>query len=117
MCPKSCQRSLHTWPRATCVPSSPNPFLPAAGDNRIIIHGGANTAPWQLSADARAAIAAAGAVLLQREIPEAVNVEVAQVCCAVLCCAVLYCAVLGRGMGMMEVTPVGGRGVREEWIG
>lgn len=48
------------------------------GDNRIIIHGGANTAPWQLSADAQVAITSAGALLLQREIPEAVNIEVAQ---------------------------------------
>lgn len=53
--------------------------LLAAGDNRIIIHGGANTAPWQLSADAQVAITSAGALLLQREIPEAVNIEVAQV--------------------------------------
>lgn len=50
-----------------------------AGDNRIILHGGANTAPWALGDEARAAISSAGAVLLQREIPEAVNTEVAQV--------------------------------------
>ncbi|KAL4431479.1 hypothetical protein ABPG75_006735 [Micractinium tetrahymenae] len=53
-------------------------LLEEDGDNRIIIHGGANTAPWQLSTEARSTIASAGAVLLQREIPEAVNVEVAQ---------------------------------------
>lgn len=81
MCPKTCWLPQSTC-LATCqlyVPAArPAPWL-AAGDNRIIIHGGANTAPWQLGADARAAIASAGAVLLQREIPEAVNVEVAQV--------------------------------------
>ena len=50
-----------------------------AGDNRIILHGGANTAPWALSEAAQAAVSSAGAVLLQREIPEAVNTQVAQV--------------------------------------
>lgn len=50
-----------------------------AGDNRIIIHGGANTAAWELGEGARAALRGAGAVLLQREVPEAVNTEVAQV--------------------------------------
>jgi ribokinase len=49
------------------------------GQNRIILHGGANTAPWQLSEDAKRCIQTAGAVLLQREIPEAVNLEVAEV--------------------------------------
>jgi ribokinase len=49
------------------------------GDNRIILHGGANTAHWQLGAEAQAAIRGAGAVLLQREVPEGVNTEVAQV--------------------------------------
>lgn len=78
--------------QASCVPSPPSlpactlpPFSPPpAGDNRIIIHGGANTVPWELGEGAAAAIRGAGAVLLQREIPEAVNLEVAQasgVCC------------------------------------
>jgi ribokinase len=41
--------------------------------------GGANQSHWELTDDARAALAAAGAVLLQREIPEGVNLQVAQV--------------------------------------
>lgn len=53
-------------------------LLEADGENRIIIHGGANTAPWQLTDGAIAAIRGAGAVLLQREIPEEVNTQVAQ---------------------------------------
>ncbi|EFN51579.1 hypothetical protein CHLNCDRAFT_140074 [Chlorella variabilis] len=52
-------------------------LLEEDGQNRIILHGGANTAPWQLGEEARAAISSAGAVLLQREIPEAVNAELA----------------------------------------
>ena len=55
------------------------PVSLSAGDNRIILHGGANTASWALSDAAQAAISSAGAVLLQREIPEAVNTQVAQV--------------------------------------
>ncbi|KAI7836988.1 hypothetical protein COHA_009170 [Chlorella ohadii] len=54
-------------------------LLEEDGDNRIILHGGANTAPWALSGAAQAAISSAGAVLLQREIPEAVNTQVAQI--------------------------------------
>ncbi|PRW20369.1 hypothetical protein C2E21_9039 [Chlorella sorokiniana] len=54
-------------------------LLEEDGDNRIILHGGANTAPWVLSDAAQAATSSAGAVLLQREIPEAVNTQVAQV--------------------------------------
>lgn len=63
------------------VSFQPCPFLVLlpAGENRIILHGGANTAPWQLGEGTRAAIQSAGAVLLQREIPESVNAEVAQV--------------------------------------
>jgi ribokinase len=49
------------------------------GENSIIIVGGANQSGWQLSDDVKAAIAGAGAILLQREVPEAVNIEVAQV--------------------------------------
>lgn len=50
-----------------------------AGENSIIIVGGANQAPWQLTDAAQSAIKSAGAVLLQREIPEHVNLQVAQV--------------------------------------
>ncbi|PSC74376.1 ribokinase [Micractinium conductrix] len=53
-------------------------LLEEDGDNRIVIHGGANTAPWSLGGQERAALTSAGAVLLQREIPEAVNLELAQ---------------------------------------
>ncbi|KAL4853503.1 Ribokinase [Chlorella vulgaris] len=53
-------------------------LLEEGGDNRIILHGGANMTAWQLDDAARAAISSAGAVLLQREIPEGVNAEVAQ---------------------------------------
>lgn len=49
-----------------------------AGENSIIIVGGANQASWQLSESAKQLVQRAGAVLLQREIPEAVNTEVAQ---------------------------------------
>jgi hypothetical protein len=59
---------------------------PLPGDNRIILHGGANMAAWQLDDATRAAISSAGAVLLQREIPEGVNAEVAQVRGIALCC-------------------------------
>ncbi|KAF8073119.1 hypothetical protein HT031_000780 [Scenedesmus sp. PABB004] len=59
-------------------------LLQDSGENSIIIVGGANQAPeaWQLSADALQLIAGAGALLLQREIPEAVNVAVAEAAAA-----------------------------------
>ncbi|KAG2497847.1 hypothetical protein HYH03_004114 [Edaphochlamys debaryana] len=53
-------------------------LLQAGGENSIIIVGGANQAAWNLSDGVKQLIAGAGAVLLQREIPEPVNVEVAQ---------------------------------------
>ncbi|PNH07921.1 Ribokinase [Tetrabaena socialis] len=52
-------------------------LLQAGGENSIIIVGGANQAAWQLSDSARQLLSGAGAVLLQREIPESVNLEVA----------------------------------------
>jgi hypothetical protein len=42
----------------------------------IIIVGGANQAAWALSDSTKQLLSSAGAVLLQREIPEAVNLEV-----------------------------------------
>jgi ribokinase len=57
-------------------------LLQPSGENSIVIVGGANQAPWQLSEDARRLVQAAGAVLLQREIPEAVNAEVAALAAA-----------------------------------
>jgi len=53
--------------------------LHATGENSIIIVGGANQAEWALSDAAKAQVAGAGAVLLQREIPEHVNAQVAKV--------------------------------------
>uniref|UniRef100_A0A7S0X1M1 Ribokinase n=1 Tax=Chlamydomonas leiostraca TaxID=1034604 RepID=A0A7S0X1M1_9CHLO len=53
-------------------------LLQANGENSIIIVGGANQAAWDLTPGAKAAVGGAGAVLLQREIPESVNVQVAQ---------------------------------------
>ncbi|KXZ56172.1 hypothetical protein GPECTOR_1g148 [Gonium pectorale] len=53
-------------------------LLQAGGENSIIIVGGANQAAWNLSDSVRQLIATAGAVLLQREVPESVNVEVAK---------------------------------------
>lgn len=55
------------------------PVLALSGENSIIIVGGANQAQWGLSEPAQAAIQGAGAVLLQREIPEDVNIQVAKV--------------------------------------
>ncbi|KAG2440419.1 hypothetical protein HYH02_010307 [Chlamydomonas schloesseri] len=57
-------------------------LLQAGGENSIIIVGGANQAAWKLSDGVKALIAGAGAVLLQREIPEPVNVEVAKLAAA-----------------------------------
>ena len=50
-------------------------MLQPGGENSIILVGGANTSEeWQITDDVTAAIQSAGAVLLQREIPETVNV-------------------------------------------
>jgi ribokinase len=52
------------------------------GESSIVVVGGANQAPWQLTDAARRLVQAAGAVLLQREIPEEVNAEVAALAAA-----------------------------------
>lgn len=50
-------------------------MLQPDGENSIILVGGANTSEeWQISDEVTAAIQSAGVVLLQREIPEVVNV-------------------------------------------
>lgn len=50
-------------------------MLQPNGENSIVLVGGANTSEeWQITDDVTAAIQDAGAVLLQREIPETVNV-------------------------------------------
>lgn len=55
-------------------------MLLPSGENSIIIVGGANTAPWDLSQPQKDAILQAKLVLLQREIPDSVNLQVAQMC-------------------------------------
>eukprot|EP00775_Hariotina_reticulata_P011051 gene11051-11206_t len=59
-------------------------LLQPKGENSIVIVGGANQtlAAWQLSDDTQQLISTAGAVLLQREIPEPVNIQVAKVAAA-----------------------------------
>ncbi|BDA46191.1 Ribokinase [Coccomyxa sp. Obi] len=52
-------------------------LLQPSGENSIIIVGGANTAAWDFDDAALELLRSAGAVLLQREIPEEVNVHVA----------------------------------------
>ncbi|WIA29510.1 hypothetical protein OEZ86_012011 [Tetradesmus obliquus] len=55
-------------------------LLQSSGENSIIIVGGANQdeKAWNLSKQEQQLIAGAGAVLLQREIPEAANIQVAK---------------------------------------
>lgn len=53
-------------------------LLQAGGENSIIIVGGANQATWSLSDADKSLIQGAGAVLLQREVPEQVNIDVAK---------------------------------------
>lgn len=53
-------------------------MLQEGGENSIIIVGGANQSSWDLSERSVELIQSAGAVLLQREIPEQVNVRVAK---------------------------------------
>ena len=84
-CTGGCTRVLEARQLTPFKPSVPPAPLPS-GDNRIVIHGGANTAPWSLGGQERAALTSAGAVLLQREIPEAVNLELAQVGAAACRC-------------------------------
>jgi ribokinase len=53
------------------------------GENSIVIVGGANTSEeWQITDDVTSAIQSAGVVLLQREIPESVNVVFAKLACS-----------------------------------
>lgn len=54
-------------------------LLQTSGENSIIIVGGANQAQWQLSDATKQLLKTAGAILLQREIPESVNTEVAEI--------------------------------------
>lgn len=55
-------------------------MLLPSGENSIVIAGGANTAAWDLSQQQKDTILKAKAVLLQREIPDSVNLHVAQMC-------------------------------------
>mmetsp|Transcript_22783 Transcript_22783/g.59345 ORF Transcript_22783/g.59345 Transcript_22783/m.59345 type:complete len:332 (+) Transcript_22783:302-1297(+) len=52
-------------------------MLQPSGENSIIIVPGANRAPWVITDEIKQCIKEAGILLLQREIPEEVNVEVA----------------------------------------
>ncbi|CAD7696483.1 unnamed protein product [Ostreobium quekettii] len=54
-------------------------MLQPSGENSIVIVGGANQHTWSLGADVQQSIMSAGAVLLQREIPDNVNEAVAKV--------------------------------------
>ncbi|GAB4813713.1 hypothetical protein N2152v2_000759 [Parachlorella kessleri] len=55
-------------------------LLQPSGENSIIIVGGANTSEeWQITDEVTQAIQNAGAILLQREIPEVVNVIFAKI--------------------------------------
>ncbi|DBA87623.1 TPA: hypothetical protein ACH3X1_004639 [Trebouxia sp. C0004] len=49
-----------------------------SGENIIMIVGGANQSEWKFSENDHKLLSSAGAILLQREIPEAVNIEVAK---------------------------------------
>lgn len=55
-------------------------LLQRSGENSIVIVGGANQSYWHLTDGACKALSGAGAVLLQREIPEEINIQVAQLC-------------------------------------
>lgn len=67
-------------------------MLQPDGENSIILVGGANTSEeWQISDEVTAAIQSAGVVLLQREIPEVVNVIFAKVR------FFLYCIAFDKG--------------------
>ncbi|KAK9812771.1 hypothetical protein WJX72_003419 [[Myrmecia] bisecta] len=54
-------------------------LLQPSGENSIIIVGGANMSQWELVDEGRQLLQSAGGILLQREIPEEVNIMVAQV--------------------------------------
>jgi sugar/nucleoside kinase (ribokinase family) len=53
-------------------------FLQPGGENSIVIVGGANVAPWACDPPQRDAIASAGTLLLQRELPDNVNLKFAE---------------------------------------
>ena len=55
-------------------------MLLPGGENSIVIVGGANTAHWHLSQEQQDVILQSKMVLLQREIPDSVNLQVAQMC-------------------------------------
>ncbi|KAK9906897.1 hypothetical protein WJX75_009892 [Coccomyxa subellipsoidea] len=57
-------------------------LLQPSGENSILIVGGANTAAWDFDDAALELLRSAGAVLLQREIPEEVNAHVAGIAAA-----------------------------------
>eukprot|EP01026_Neomeris_dumetosa_P079769 TRINITY_DN87448_c0_g1_i3.p2 TRINITY_DN87448_c0_g1~~TRINITY_DN87448_c0_g1_i3.p2 ORF type:complete len:237 (-),score=50.97 TRINITY_DN87448_c0_g1_i3:157-867(-) len=52
-------------------------LLQPSGENSIIIVGGANTADWTFGDDTLDVLGSAGCVLLQREIPQEMNIAVA----------------------------------------
>eukprot|EP00884_Botryococcus_braunii_P004009 jgi/Botrbrau1/13609/Bobra.0069s0006.1 len=54
-------------------------FVQPDGQNCIVIAGGANTAAWDISEKAAEVLKSAGGILLQREIPEYVNIQVAEI--------------------------------------
>ena len=63
---------------ADCNCGSAYIFLQPTGENSIVILGGANQHHWELSDADKTLLSEAGAVLLQREIPESVNIQVAK---------------------------------------
>eukprot|EP00210_Caulerpa_lentillifera_P000895 g866.t1 len=54
-------------------------FIHTVGENSILIVGGANQSQWTLTPEIEQEIRTAGAVLLQREIPDSVNEFVARI--------------------------------------
>ena len=64
--------------RDECSTGTAYIFLQPSGENSIVILGGANQEKWEISERNRETIGGAGAVLLQREIPEHVNLQVAR---------------------------------------
>lgn len=53
-------------------------LLQPNGENSIVIVGGANTAPWACTPPQKEAVASAGMLLLQRELPDDVNLKFAE---------------------------------------
>lgn len=49
-----------------------------SGENSIVIAGGANTAEWDFNDDTQKLLRRAGTLLMQREVPELVNLQAAQ---------------------------------------